>query len=89
MDWAPGHMAAILAPGANLNSVLVAGLTHWMFPEDKMGLWWRVQSSAEWHCLKVTVVLMDLSQALKAWVWERVKPFWNGPRREKGVRRGG
>ena len=39
MDWAPGHMAAMLALGANLNSVLVAGLAHWMFPKDKMGLW--------------------------------------------------
>lgn len=34
-------------------------------PKGQDGSWWRAQSSAEWHCFEVIVVLLDLSQTLK------------------------
>lgn len=37
---------------------------------------------ADWHCLEVFVVLLDLSQALKAWIWART--FRLGPPRKRG-----
>lgn len=40
-----------------------------------------VEDSTAWHCPEIFVVLLDLNQAMKTWIWERT--FRQGWRQER------
>lgn len=83
--WArPKHRAPATLPlGARLSFLRVTGLAHRTRPEARWGRGGGLKAVlTDRHCLEVFAVLLDLSQTLKAWIWERT--FRQGPSGKRG-----